>query len=135
MLSVSCTNIVKGLYCSKQLESIIEGKMRFSTITSLLALLCSTPSYGFSHPTFANRNLSRTKRGNPSSSALRSITSSVVEIETAPIAGMKPGTSGLRKKVDVWQGADEANKYYVENFIQSLIDTAKESNNGEQLDT
>jgi hypothetical protein len=44
---------------------------------------------------------------------------SVVEVPTAPIPGMKPGTSGLRKKVEVWQGEN-----YVENFIQALIDTA-----------
>ena len=49
---------------------------------------------------------------------------------------MKPGTSGLRKKVEVWQGKDdEANKYYVENFIQSLLDTAKANNGGKMLKT
>ena len=48
---------------------------------------------------------------------------------------MRPGTSGLRKKVEVWQGVDDSNKYYVENFIQSLIDTAKEANGGNMLDT
>jgi phosphoglucomutase len=48
---------------------------------------------------------------------------------------MKPGTSGLRKKVEVWQGVVEENKYYVENFLQSLLDTAKANNNGKMLDT
>jgi len=104
--------------------------MRFNTVTSLLALLCSTYSYGFSHPTFANRNLSKR-----SSSAVGSTTSAIIDVDTSPIAGMRPGTSGLRKKVEVWQGIDDKNKNYVENFIQSLIDTAKESNDGEQLNT
>jgi len=56
----------------------------------------------------------------------------VTEVATAPIAGMKPGTSGLRKKVEIWQGTDDELKeqYYVENFIQSLLDTATENNDG-----
>ena len=62
-------------------------------------------------------------------------TATVAEVSTAPIAGMKPGTSGLRKKVEVWQSIDPANKHYVENFIQSLIDTARENNNGKALTT
>jgi len=62
-------------------------------------------------------------------------TTSVVDVETIPISGMRPGTSGLRKKVEVWQGVDKANKNYVENFIQSLIETAKDSNGGEMVDT
>lgn len=62
-------------------------------------------------------------------------TATVAEVPTQPIAGMKPGTSGLRKKVEVWQGVDEANKYYVENFIQSLIDTAVETNGGNVPET
>lgn len=37
---------------------------------------------------------------------------------------MKPGTSGLRKKVEVWQGTDESNKNYLQNFIQAVVDTA-----------
>ncbi|CAM9785077.1 unnamed protein product [Ascophyllum nodosum] len=42
----------------------------------------------------------------------------VVEKETEPIEGMKPGTSGLRKKVTVWrEGA------YLNNFVQSVLDT------------
>ena len=47
---------------------------------------------------------------------------------------MKPGTSGLRKKVEVWQGL-EGDKYYVENFIQSLLDTAAAKNNGKMPET
>jgi len=54
----------------------------------------------------------------------------VVTVPTNPIEGMRPGTSGLRKKVEVWQ-----EKHYVENFIQSLIDTAVDSNGGKMLDT
>ena len=66
---------------------------------------------------------------------LPSTASVIAEIPTQPIAGMKPGTSGLRKKVEVWQGVDEANKYYVENFIQSLLDTAVATNGGTMLET
>jgi phosphoglucomutase len=56
----------------------------------------------------------------------------ITEVPTSPIPGMKPGTSGLRKKVEVWQGTDDdiKEKYYVENFIQSLLDTAKQNNDG-----
>ena len=68
-------------------------------------------------------------------SALQSTTTTITSVSTAPIAGMRPGTSGLRKKVEVWQGIDDANKYYVENFIQSLIETAKEANGDKMLDT
>ena len=62
--------------------------------------------------------------------ATATTSSEVVTVPTAPIAGMRPGTSGLRKKVEVWQG-----EHYVENFIQCLIDTAVEKNGGEVLDT
>jgi phosphoglucomutase len=69
----------------------------------------------------------------PPASALSS-TATIAEVPTNPIQGMKPGTSGLRKKVEVWQGK-EGDKYYVENFIQSLIDAATEKNGGKVPET
>jgi len=41
-------------------------------------------------------------------------------IATAPIAGMKPGTSGLRKKV-----AEFAKPHYLANFVQSMFDAIR----------
>eukprot|EP00978_Attheya_sp_CCMP212_P023254 scaffold70817_cov26-Attheya_sp.AAC.1 len=78
-------------------------------------------------PTFSRR---------PRGGALKSAVSNILEVSTTPIPGMRPGTSGLRKKVEVWQGLDDdANKNYVENFIQSLIDTAQASNGDKMIDT
>ena len=104
--------------------------MRFhSLIAAAVAILPSAMSTdAFAPKAFVPRK-------HISDTILSSTVAEVAEVVTSPIAGMKPGTSGLRKKVEVWQGVDEANKYYVENFIQSLIDTAADNNGGKMIDT
>jgi len=44
----------------------------------------------------------------------------ILTVATAPIAGMKPGTSGLRKKV-----AEFAAGHYLANFVQSVFDAVR----------
>ena len=46
------------------------------------------------------------------------MTMQVISVPSAPFAGQKPGTSGLRKKVKVFSQAR-----YLENFVQAIFDT------------
>ena len=41
-----------------------------------------------------------------------------LNVATTPIEGMRPGTSGLRKRTKVW----ETTEHYVENFAQSIVE-------------
>ena len=41
----------------------------------------------------------------------------ITTVTTQPIAGQKPGTSGLRKKTPVFMG-----RHYLENFVQAIFD-------------
>ena len=109
----------------------IHSTMKFSILAVAAALLLLSPGHCTTDAFSPRESFARKK---PSFFAARKA-STIVDVPTRPIAGMKPGTSGLRKKVEVWQAVDEANKNYLENFIQSLLDTAFENNAGEPLDT
>jgi phosphoglucomutase len=104
--------------------------MKFSILAVAATLLLLSPSQSTTDafapkPSFAQKKTSFVARK----------AATTVEVPTKPIAGMKPGTSGLRKKVEIWQATDDANKNYLENFIQSLLNAAFENNGGEPLDT
>lgn len=104
-------------------------RMRFS-ILALAAVTVSFLPYFASTEAFVPKTCSMPRGGGQQHDLAACAT--ITEVTTSPISGMKPGTSGLRKKVEVWQGTDEEikEKYYVENFIQSLLDTAKQNNDG-----
>lgn len=107
--------------------------MRFTMMTvACMAFVSSSASIDAFVPDMSKRNVAfyRASSNSIKLHASTSSTSTTLEVPTKPIAGMKPGTSGLRKKVEVWQAIDPSNQHYVENFIQSLLDTATAKNDG-----
>ena len=105
--------------------------MKFSILAVAAALLLLSPGHCTTDAFAPQESFARKKP----TFLVATKAATIVDVPTKPIAGMKPGTSGLRKKVEVWQAVDEANKNYLENFVQSLLDTAFENNSGEPLDT
>lgn len=55
------------------------------------------------------------------------MTISIQTVSTQPFEGQKPGTSGLRKRVKVFQ-----QPHYTENFIQAILDSIPENEGGAQ---
>lgn len=116
--------------------------MRVSAVTvATLALLSLSPSLSTTADAFVPRqyrqhgSTTTTSFGSTRLHSSSSATAVVQEVATKPIPGMKPGTSGLRKKVEIWQGVDPNNKHYLENFIQALLDTAAIKNGGKMPKT
>lgn len=116
-------------------------KLTTASLAILATLLLPSPTAAFAHPsllakgfvqhaTFIRGGVTYNGATGATTALQSTSTSEVVSVSTTPIPDMRPGTSGLRKKVEVWQG-----KHYVENFIQCLVDTAVEKNGGEMLDT
>jgi phosphoglucomutase len=94
------------------------------TLSTALCLLISFSAADAFVPNVAA--VSNGSRAYSSAARETAPSSTIIQVvPTEPIQGMKPGTSGLRKKVEVWQG-----KHYLENFIQALIDTAIAKNDG-----
>mmetsp|Transcript_35595 Transcript_35595/g.82707 ORF Transcript_35595/g.82707 Transcript_35595/m.82707 type:complete len:538 (-) Transcript_35595:561-2174(-) len=112
-------------------NSALQYRMKIILPFSILSGILLESVSAFTHAsTLGQRTQAYSKRNVPFLPRGGSLYATV-EVETAPIQGMRPGTSGLRKKVEVW--SDTQN--YVENFVQSLLDTAKQRDPTGKIDT